>query len=66
MPTIDAVVARAAASAPGNIAVREWGGRRVSYADLDAAVSSFAAWARAHGVEEGDAIAIHLPNCATR
>lgn len=62
MPTIDSVIARAAASAPGNVAVREWGGRQVSYAELDAAVSSFAAWARAHGVEEGDAIAIHLPN----
>ena len=47
---------------PDTIAVREWGGREVSYADLDATVSSFAAWARAKGVQEGDAIAIHLPN----
>ncbi|MEO8753636.1 MAG: class I adenylate-forming enzyme family protein [Casimicrobiaceae bacterium] len=62
MPTIDSVIARGAASAPGSIAVREWGGREMSYADLDAAVSSFAVWARANGVQEGDAIAIHLPN----
>src|SRR5262245_25654728 len=32
------------------------------YAELDAAISSFAAWARSVGAQEGDAIAIHLPN----
>ncbi len=62
MPTIDSVITRAAASAPDRIAVREWGGREVTYAELDAAVSAFAAWARDHGVAEGEAIAIHLPN----
>lgn len=62
MPTIDSVIARAAASRPDSIAVREWGGREVSYAWLDEAVSSFAAWAQANGVQKGDAIAIHLPN----
>jgi len=42
--------------------VREWGGREASYAELDAAVSGFAKWARDNGVRQGDAIAIHLPN----
>lgn len=62
MPTIDAVLARAATRAPDHTAVREWGGRAITYADLDASVSSFAAWVRAHAVAQGDAIAIHLPN----
>lgn len=65
MPTIDAVIARAAAAAPDRIAVREWTtGRQMSYAALDAAVSGFAAWARAAGLQDGEAVAIHLPNCA--
>ena len=34
------------------------------YAELDAAVSSFAAWTRSVGAREGDVIAIHLPNSA--
>ncbi|QHE83970.1 class I adenylate-forming enzyme family protein [Hydrogenophaga sp. BPS33] len=62
MPTIDSVLTRAAQRAPDHIAVREWQGRQLSYAELDAAVSSFAAWARTNGVQAGDAIAIHLPN----
>ncbi|MDO9406714.1 MAG: class I adenylate-forming enzyme family protein [Polaromonas sp.] len=62
MPTIDSVIARAAQSAPQQIAVREWQGRHITYAELDAAVSSFAAWARQQGVQAGEAIAIHLPN----
>lgn len=62
MPTIDSVLTRAAASAPGQVAVREWGRRAVTYAQLEAAVSSFAAWARSQGVAPGQAIAIHLPN----
>lgn len=56
------MIARAAAAAPGTVAIREWGGRQVSYAELDAAVSSFAVWARSVGAREGDAVAIHLPN----
>ena len=47
---------------PDQVAVREWGGREVNYAELDAAVSGFAAWARSSGVGPGDVIAIHLPN----
>lgn len=62
MATIDAVIARAAAQVPDHIAVREWKGREMSYADLDTAVSRFAAWAQERGVREGDSIAIHLPN----
>jgi acyl-CoA synthetase (AMP-forming)/AMP-acid ligase II len=62
LPTIDSVIARAAQRAPQQIAVREWQGRQLTYAELDAAVSSFAAWARLQGVQAGDAIAIHLPN----
>lgn len=65
MPTIDSVVFRAAAAAPDSIAVREWGGDiRLTYAQLDSAVSRFAAWARAGGLETGQTIAIHLPNSA--
>lgn len=56
------MVSRAAALAPDHIAIREWKGRQISYADLDAAVSGFAAWARSVGGREGDVIAIHLPN----
>lgn len=62
MPTIDSVVARAAQAAPNHVAVREWNGREVTYAQLDAAVSSFAVWARAQGLHPREAIAIHLPN----
>ena len=64
MPTIDSVLQRAASSAPDRTAVREWGGLEMTYAQLDAAVSSFAAWARAKGVREDDAIAVHLPSTA--
>ena len=56
------MIARAAALAPDQLAIREWRGRQISYAEFDAAVSSFAAWARSMGAREGDAIAIHLPN----
>ncbi|MEI9898859.1 MAG: class I adenylate-forming enzyme family protein [Hyphomicrobium sp.] len=62
MPTIDSVIARAAALAPDQIAIREWKGRQIRYAELDAAVSSFAAWTRSVGTQEGDVVAIHLPN----
>lgn len=62
MPTIDAVITRSAALAPDHLAIREWKGRQITYAQLDAAVSSFAGWARSVGAQEGDAIAIHLPN----
>jgi acyl-CoA synthetase (AMP-forming)/AMP-acid ligase II len=58
------VISRAAVLTPDQVAIREWGGREVRYAELDAAVSSFAAWARSVGAQEGDAIAIHLPNSA--
>ena len=64
MPTIDSVVTRAAASAPDQIAIREWGGHELRYAEFDAAISSFAAWTRSVGLQVGDAIAIHLPNSA--
>jgi acyl-CoA synthetase (AMP-forming)/AMP-acid ligase II len=65
MPTIDSVVSRGASAAPDNIAVREWGSDvQLTYAQLDTAVSRFAAWARSHGLEAGQTIAIHLPNSA--
>lgn len=62
MPTIDCVVARAALDAPNHIAIREWNGKEVTYAQFNDAVSSFAAWVRAQGLKPLDAIAIHLPN----
>ena len=64
MPTIDAVVERAAAQTPDHIAIREWNGRELSYSRFNAAVSSFAAWVHAKGFKRGEAIAIHLPNSA--
>lgn len=64
MPTIDAVVERAAAQKPDHIAIREWNGRELSYSRFNAAVSSFAAWVHAKGFKRGEAIAIHLPNSA--
>jgi acyl-CoA synthetase (AMP-forming)/AMP-acid ligase II len=64
LPSIDSVIARTAARAPEHVAIREWGGRQMRYAELDAAVSSFAAWTRSVGAEEGAVIAIHLPNSA--
>jgi acyl-CoA synthetase (AMP-forming)/AMP-acid ligase II len=62
LPTIDSIITRAAKVSPNQIAVREWGGQEITYAELDSAVSSFAAWARSQGTQAGDAIAIHLPN----
>lgn len=62
MPTIDAVVERAAAQTPNRLAIREWNGRELSYSQFNAAVSSFAAWVHAKGFKRGEAIAIHLPN----
>lgn len=64
MPTIDAVVERAAAQTPDHIAIREWNGRELSYSQFNDAVSSFAAWVHANGLKRGEAIAIHLPNSA--
>ena len=64
MPTIDAVVERAAAQTPDHIAIREWNGRELSYSRFNSAVSSFAAWVHANGFNRGEAIAIHLPNSA--
>lgn len=65
MPRIDAVLARAAARAPTQNAVWEWRtGRRITYAELDAHTSTFAAWLRARGLRPGDAVGIHLPNGA--
>ncbi len=62
MPTIDAVVERAAAQTPNRLAIREWNGRELSYSQFNAAVSSFAAWVHGKGFKRGEAIAIHLPN----
>ena len=56
------MITRAAALAPDHVAIREWGGRQMRYAEFDAAISSFAAWARSVGAQEGDVIAIHLSN----
>jgi acyl-CoA synthetase (AMP-forming)/AMP-acid ligase II len=65
MPTIDAVLARGACSAPDRVAVREWAtGKHLSYRQLDHAVSAFAAWARGLGLRTGQSVAIHLPNSA--
>lgn len=63
MPTIDSVVSRAAVLAPDQTAVHEWeANRKLTYGELDAALSSFAAWMRAHGLSDGQAVALHLPN----
>lgn len=65
MPRIDAVLTRAAEKAPSHDAVWEWStGRRVTYAELDAHVTSLAVWLGAHGTRPGDAVGIHLPNSA--
>src|SRR3546814_2281326 len=34
----------------------------ICYAELDAAVSSLAAWMRAQGLQDGQTVGIHLPN----
>src|SRR3546814_12505224 len=63
MPSIDSVIARGAGLEPDRPAVREWGsGRQLSYAELDAAVSSLAAWMRAQGLQDGQTVGLHLPN----
>ncbi|MCO5089599.1 class I adenylate-forming enzyme family protein [Bosea sp. (in: a-proteobacteria)] len=65
MPTIDAVLSRAALAAPEQLAVREWStGRSLTYDALDRAVSALAGWMAARGFGAGAAVAIHLPNSA--
>ncbi|NYT60289.1 acyl--CoA ligase [Alcaligenaceae bacterium] len=62
MPSIDSVITRAAATYPEHVAVHEWEGKQVTYSQLDYEVSNFAEWALTQGIQQGDAIAIHLPN----
>jgi acyl-CoA synthetase (AMP-forming)/AMP-acid ligase II len=65
MPTIDSVLARAAHAAPHRVAIREWDSKRqLTYAQLDAAVSSLAGWLHSRGLHVGASIGIHLPNGA--
>lgn len=65
MPTIDAVLSRAAELAPGRIAVREWdSGLEVDFARLDRWASALARRIAAAGLGPGDRVAIHLPNGA--
>lgn len=63
MPTIDAVLERAAFEAPSQDAVWEWdSGRRITYGSLNRDVSAFAAWLQAAPIGAGGTVAIHLPN----
>ena len=65
MPTIDAVLARAAQLAPGRIAVREWeSGLEVTYTHLDQWASALARRLAVAGLGPGDRVALHLPNGA--
>lgn len=65
MPTIDAVLSRAAELAPGRIAVREWeSGLEVDFARLDRWASAVARRIAAAGLGIGDRVGIHLPNGA--
>jgi acyl-CoA synthetase (AMP-forming)/AMP-acid ligase II len=64
MPTIDAVLHRAAEYAPARIAVREWGGRDVSYRRLDDWASAIAARLAAAGIGPDARVGVHLPNGA--
>src|SRR4051794_4931795 len=63
MPTIDAVLARAAEHAPSRIAVREWeSGREITYERLDRWASAIARRLAAAGIGVGACVGIHLPN----
>jgi acyl-CoA synthetase (AMP-forming)/AMP-acid ligase II len=65
MPTIDAVLTRAASAVPDRIAVREWeSGRAVTYRMLDDWATAFAMHLVALELNDGKAVGIHLPNCA--
>ncbi len=65
MPTLDAVLARAAEHAPDRIAVREWeSGRSITYERLDRWASGIARRLVAAGVQRGACVGIHLPNSA--
>ncbi|HMM52848.1 MAG TPA: AMP-binding protein, partial [Burkholderiaceae bacterium] len=55
------ILERWAAQRPSHPAV-VFEGRRVSYAELDAAASRLAHALRAHGVVAGDRVALFLPN----
>ncbi len=65
MPTIDAVLARAAGLAPDHPAVREWeSGREIPFRLLDRWASALAGHLQASGFGPGERLGIHLPNCA--
>src|SRR4051812_41990815 len=62
--TIGQNLARTAARHPGRDAVVEYGtGRRLSYAEFDAAVDELARGLLAHAVRVGDRVGIWAPNC---
>jgi acyl-CoA synthetase (AMP-forming)/AMP-acid ligase II len=65
IPSVDAVVTRAAAQCPSRAAIREWAsGRTFTYQQFDDAISSLARWLASAGVTGGGTVAIHLPNTA--
>ncbi len=62
--TIGANLARTAARHPGRDAVVEYGtGRRLSYAEFDAAVDGLARGLLARSVRVGDRVGVWAPNC---
>ena len=64
MPSIDAVLARAAGAKPSGIAVHEWDtGRQITYAMLNEWASAIAGFMSRH-IRPGDRIGVYLPNSA--
>src|SRR6185503_4963028 len=62
--TIGANLARTAAPHPDRDAVVEYAtGRRLSYAEFDAAVDELARGLLAHRVQPGDRVGVWAPNC---
>jgi acyl-CoA synthetase (AMP-forming)/AMP-acid ligase II len=60
--TLPEILARHARRVPHRPAIVFYG-RGVSFAELDSAVDSFAAWLRRRGIGPGDRVAICLENC---
>jgi fatty-acyl-CoA synthase len=55
-------IAHRASWAPRKVALR-YEGRTLTFADLERAVGTWAAWMRSHGVSGGDRVAFLGPNC---
>ncbi len=65
MPTVDAVLSRAAEQSPERIAVHEWErGRRITFAQLDTWASAIARRLASARIALGSRVGVHLPNGA--